>query len=634
MCGIVAILSGQPGVDEGCLERAIRTLGHRGPDERHSWIAPSGRVGLAHARLSIIDLYTGSQPMASEDGRVRAVVSGEFYDFERIRRELQSRGHSFQSASDSEILIHLYEESGPASLAQLRGEFSFVLWDGGQRQLFAARDRFGIKPLFYARHASSLYLASEAKALFAAGVPASWDFESVYQNLFFSLLQDRTLFSGVRQVPPGHFMLANDRGTELTSYWDVDYPLQGESERATSEDDRLERIEHLLGEAVRLRMRADVPIGCYLSGGIDSSAVLQLASREASRPLTGFTIAFSGREHDESAQAAAAASHAGAHFVPFRVGDQDLADCFRKAIFHGEMIQYNAHGTARFLLSQAVQEAGFKVVLAGEGADELFAGYSFCSAALRKSPSPGWRQYVSFLLGRIRPASPAQRQVHRISPWLAHRVALMGFPAMLIDSLAKKVGLLESILTSDFISDFQEYDPYRMFFNSLDYRGRLKDREPVKQVLYLWLKSLFVNYVLAAERVDMAHAVEVRLPFLDHRLFEYGSRLPARDLSSDGQNKAIFRKAMRPHLPKSLWSRPKHAFWAPSTSPLEGNRLHSFTQDVLRSDLVSSIPFFDHHKVVALLDRMPAMNRSDLISHDPILMMLVSMSLLHEQFQL
>ena len=631
MCGIVSILSTQPGVDRDSLKHALRALDHRGPDEQHDWIASHGRVGLGHTRLSIIDLRSGSQPMANEDGTIRAVVSGEFYDFERIRRDLQSRGHFLKSRSDSEILIHLYEESGTDCLAQLRGEFAFVLWDERRRRLFSARDRFGIKPLFYAWHQSSLYLASESKALFAAGVPAEWDCESVYQNLFFCLLQNRTLFKGIRQIPPGHFMLANDRGAELTCYWDVDYPLRGADDGVVSQRQRIQRIEHLLTEAVRLRMRADVPIGCYLSGGIDSSSVLYLASQETSEPLTGFTIVFPGAEHDESPQAATAASHAGAHFEPIRVDDADLADCFREATLHGEMIQYNAHGTARFLLSRAVQEAGCKVVLAGEGADELFAGYYFCSAALRSS---GWGRYARFLLRHVRPRSRAEERVHQVSPWLARRISLMGFPPPLIDSLARKVEVLDSILRPDFRSAFRGYDPYQVFFDSVDYRGQLKDREPVKQVLYLWLKSLFVNYVLAAERLDMAHAVEVRLPFLDHKLFEYGSSLPVQDLSSEGETKAIFRKAMQSHLPRSLWSRPKHAFWAPSASPMEGNRLHSFTQEVLRSDLVSSIPFFDQKNVIKLLDQLPGMSRADRASLDPVLLMLVSMSLLHEQFQL
>jgi asparagine synthase (glutamine-hydrolysing) len=272
MCGIVALFSPERPVSAEVLARATASLHHRGPDGQRQWVAPGGEVGLGHARLAIIDLETGAQPLTNEDGQIHVVVNGELYDFERIRSELQARGHTFRTRSDSEIVLHLYEEYGAHCVHHLRGEFAFVLWDARQRRLLAARDRFGIKPLFYADIGPTLAFASEAKALMAAGLAPRWDEEGVAQIAAFSTLSpDRSLFQGVRQVPPGHFLLASAGDRQLVRYWDFDYPpaaAQAGPPDPASDADQVERFRAALDEAVRLRLRADVPVGCYLSGGI------------------------------------------------------------------------------------------------------------------------------------------------------------------------------------------------------------------------------------------------------------------------------------------------------------------------------------------------------------------------------
>src|SRR5262252_1494012 len=237
MCGIVAMFSPEEPVAAATLERALATLEHRGPDGRRHWIAPDGLVGLGHARLSIIDLEGGAQPLENEDGRIRVIVNGELYGFERIREDLEARGHRFRTGSDSEIVIHLYEEYGAQCVQHLRGEFAFVLWDDRNQRLLCARDRFGIKPLFYAVHRGALYLASEVKALLAAGVPARWDGEAFFQAVVMGgLEQDRTLFAGVRQVPPGHYLLASRARRQIVRYWDFDYPLASDEPEASPDD--------------------------------------------------------------------------------------------------------------------------------------------------------------------------------------------------------------------------------------------------------------------------------------------------------------------------------------------------------------------------------------------------------------
>jgi asparagine synthase (glutamine-hydrolysing) len=224
MCGIIAMFSRRDLISPSVVECATKSLYHRGPDSQRQWISSDRKVALGHARLSIIDLSTGDQPIASEDERIRIVVNGEFYGYEAIQRELTGRGHRLRTKSDSEIALHLYEDFGLQSLHHLRGEFAIVLWDGTSRRLIAVRDRFGIKPLFYAWHNDTLYLASEVKALFAAGVPARWDQESVFHAVSFGQHQTRTLYDGILEVPPGHFLLATEKHVQLTQYWDFNYP--------------------------------------------------------------------------------------------------------------------------------------------------------------------------------------------------------------------------------------------------------------------------------------------------------------------------------------------------------------------------------------------------------------------------
>jgi len=628
MCGIVAIVNNEREV------AAIEALVPRGPDEQNSWFSPTGRTALGHARLNIIDPETGTQPIASEDGKLHIIVNGEFYDYERITRELESRGHRFRTRSDSEIALHLYREMGAGCLEHLRGEFAFVIWDEEDQTLFAARDRFGIKPLFYVEDAEGLRISSEVTALFASSVPAAWDHESVFQNLFFSFDQDRTLFKNIRQLPPGHHLVAKHGVLTVRRYWDVDYPKASAPTVHTSEADCIENVRNLLDESIRLRMRADVPVGCYLSGGVDSSSVLGIASRYSQGKFTAFTIAFDHPDFDESAPARAMAEFAGAEFRPIAVKGMDFADVFYEAVWKGEMIHYNAHGAARFHLSRAVQREGYKVVIGGEGADELFAGYDFSSAALLAGSSGGIVKWAKMLARFLRPRTATERQIAATSPWLARLSQGLAFPPHLTDYVADKFRFLHSIIAPEFAVQFRKRDPYREFFRQFDYRKTLYGREPAKQILYLWMKSLFVNYVLAAERLDMANAVEVRLPFLDHKLFDYARSIPASMLAKDGTIKYILREAVKPYVTDEVYRGLKQPFLAPPTTRRNDDAMYIMLQDLLRSESFASVPFFDNTAVVKMLDELAVMDESERSAMDPVLFMMASIGVLHEKYAL
>lgn len=632
MCGIVAIYSPMPTrqpVTPEALRRATAALAHRGPDGQGSWGSVDRRVALGHTRLAIVD-PDAAQPLASEDDRFRLVANGEFYDYGRIQSELRGRGHRLRTRSDSEVALHLYEERGPASLASLRGEFAFVIWDEREQRLFAARDRFGIKPLFYAEHDGVLYLASEAKAILAAGVPARWDDFSVYQSLHLAFDASRSLFSGIRQVPPAHFLTASPNGIRLERYWDIPYPRRS----ARSEPITPSVVEHvrgLLDESVRLRMQADVPVGFLLSGGIDSSTLLALGARQAERPVKAFTIAFTDEAYDESEAARSTAREVGAEICVVRLDDADTVATFADGVRQGEMVQFNAHGSARYVLSREIRRAGYKAVMAGEGADELFGGYAFVRAALAARGSGRWHPpaWLAMGLRLLGPPSPAQRELATVSPWLSRIGRAIGGADPAIATLVDRLRFVRTALASDFLEQFRDVDPYRRLFESLDQGDRLRTFEPAKALLYVWLRTIFVNYHLAADRLDMAHAVEVRLPYLDHVLFEYVSRIPAAELARGGQNKYLLREAARPVVPAGAYQRAKKPFLAPPAAATPGTLVHEFVQDTLRGP---TPPFLDRRDMMGILDGVASCPPSQLVPLEALLMALVSLTLLDQHY--
>ncbi len=634
------MLSADAPVAGAALEAATRALFHRGPDAQRCWIAPHGRAGLGHARLSIIDLATGDQPLANEDERIHAVVNGEFYDYERIQRELEARGHRLGSRSDSEIVLHLYEDLGAGCLEHLRGEFAFVLWDESAQTLFAARDRFGIKPLHYAVHDGTLILASEVKAIFAAGVPARWDAESFFDaNSLIVPRQDRTLFAGVRQVPPGHYLVARGGNVEVRRYWDFDYPR---SEDIVSRGDAecAEAFHAALDEAVRLRLRADVPVGCYLSGGIDSCAVLGLAMRHRSTPIRTFTLAFDRAEYDESTIAREMAVHAGAEFQPIPLHQSDLADHFSAAIHHSETLCLNAHGVAKFVLSRAVREAGYKVVLTGEGSDEILGGYPPFRRDMLLHDNDGQDAgVVRRLLADLEKANPVSHGLllpdgNALS--MEGVRSVLGFAPSWMEAYGSTGFKLHALFAADFAAAHDGRDSFRALLDHIDVAGQLAGRPPVHQSLYLWGKTQLNNYVLAmlGDRMEMAHSVEGRVPFLDHHLVELVRSLAVRQKIRGTTEKYVLREAVRPVLTDTVYARHKHPFTSPPVALAPNERLHELLQATLRGPAMAALPFYDRAKVIGLLDSLPRMDVAARTAVDPALMMLLSACMLQERFGL
>ncbi|MDJ0618184.1 MAG: asparagine synthase (glutamine-hydrolyzing) [Calothrix sp. MO_192.B10] len=640
MCGVVGLFSKQNPIDESALKRATKSLNHRGPDKEGYWVAPHGRVGLGHTRLSIIDLNTGDQPIANEEENIHVVVNGEFYGFEETQNDLKRWGHKLRTHSDSEIVVHLYEEFGTQCLQYLRGEFSFVLWDERNELLFAARDRFGTKPLYYIATGGTLHITSEIKALLAAGVPARWDHESFFQANSIQLDQDRTLFQGISQIPPGHFLLASRYRVQLIRYWDFNYPRISDSPKQKTEGEYIEELRHTLNQAVQLRMRADVPVGCFLSGGLDSSTVLGMAATHSSTPLDAFTLSFDHAAYNEEAIARETAARVGAklHVVPVR--QSDFAEHFADAVWHGEMLCRNAHGVAKYLLSKAAHQAGYKTILTGEGSDEIFGGYAHARRDMLLYNTRGQdEETVKRLLRELQLNNTVSSGIllpNGAPVSLTSVQRTLGFVPTWIETFAESSIKFRSLYSSEFAAQFAQRDPYRVFLNRLDVHGQLTGREPVHQSLYLWSKAMMLNYILrmVGDGIEMAHSIEGRLPFLDHHLVELACNIPISLKIRGMTEKYILREAARPFLTDTVYRGEKHPFIAPPSTLKMDEPFHELIQDTLRGSTMASLPFYDQGAVIALLDKLPEMDHSARTSIDFVLIEILSACVLQERFGL
>ena len=555
MCGILALFSTRERISQSSIKQGIESLKHRGPDDQRFWISPNERVALGHTRLSIIDLRGGAQPIANQNNSLRIIANGEFYGFEKIQCDLKQLGYQLQTNSDSEIALHLYDEFGSNCLHYLRGEFAFVIFDEPNQLLFAARDRFGIKPLYYTIYQNTLYLASEIKALFAAGVPATWDSESFFLVNQSIRMSHRTLFANIHQVPPGHYLIANQSGIQLHQYWDFNYPQMSESQPQFSFEDGVEQLRAKLSEAVQLRLRADVPVGCYLSGGLDSAAALGIASSHMPGEIQAFTIAFEQEAYNEEKIAREMAEAVGADLQVIPIQELDLAQNFAEAIFHGETLCINAHSTAKYILSQAVSQAGYKVVLTGEGADEIFGGYAHFRQDMLLHNSEGQdEQTIQKLLTELTQNNQISSGILLSEDRADHTFRsiqqTLGFVPAWIGAVPKTPLKSSSFYASEFVNQFVGRDPYKIFLNHINVQGQLTGREPVHQSLYLWSKTILPNYLLRllGDGMEMAHSVEGRLPFLDHEVVELVRNFPVSYKIRGLTEKLALREAAKPFI--------------------------------------------------------------------------------------
>ncbi len=630
MCGIVLCYRQKNQVSKEKLTISTKLLAHRGPESQNVWISKDGHLGLGHARLRIIDLKSGDQPLHNESRRIHAVVNGEFYDYKKIRSSDACKGYPFRTESDSEIILALYAKYGIQCVDYLNGEFSFIVWDEEKNIIFSARDRFGVKPLYYSFKEGNLYIASELKSILALGLSAEFSEEIFLSYIASAPSQSRSCFKEIQQVKPGHYIhldLTHQRFEEKP-YWDWNFQIQ--DDHCRHEADYTEKFGGLLRASVKRRLQSDVPVACALSGGIDSSSILALMAEEYSGNLKAFNISFSeSQDYNESLIAQKMANHVGADFLSIPVTQQDIADHYKKAVWHRESYFQGSNSVAKYILSKEINKAGYKVVLTGEGSDELLGGYEFL-----REDCIAYGGLSSNLVNSDNLAlQDTQSEASNLHPRYELVKNRLGYyPAWFKSHCSSTNAERNRLFQPEFVNKYGGYDPILSFLDelSLTNHGSFANTS-----LYLWSKSFFPETILAAlgDRMEMANSVEGRLPFLDSELVNFVSGLPINLKSNSISAKFILKESMKGRVLPEILNREKHPFLAPPS--IEDNKkspMYKLMGEVLFSGLLNKLPFINPNSVYYLYNDLPLRQGRNYTVTEMILHMILSGCFLAEHF--
>jgi asparagine synthase (glutamine-hydrolysing) len=574
-------------------------LTHRGPDG--AGLHTDAHAALAHRRLSIVDLAGGHQPLANEDGTIWVTFNGEIYNHADVRRDLEVAGHRYRTRSDTETIVHAYEQWGDDCMLRFRGMFAFAIWDAPRRRLLLVRDRLGVKPVYWARAGSRLLFASEIKAILESGLIAARPNESAVPEVLATRYTagTATLFQGIHKLLPGHRLVYADGDVRIEKYWDV--PMDGPDPELESLGDEavVMRFRDLLQESVRLRLMADVPLGMFLSGGIDSSAVAALMAREVDRPIETFSVAFADRRYSELEYAREVAQAVGANGHEIVIDDGDFFGALPRMIWHeDEPIAHPSSVPLHFVSALAAQHV--KVVLTGEGSDELLAGYGKYPRALLN-----WRAgriYERLVPDALRSAV-ASAVVPRL-PGAVGRYAQRSFlamprraDAMFLDNFAgMPMRVQRELLDATALTGGNPYAASLEYFSGMNGSG-----STLRHLLYADVKTYLVELLMKQDQMSMSTSIESRVPFLDHKLVEFAARLPDRLKLSGFTTKRILRQAIRSLLPERILTRKKMGFPVPFGGWVRGP-WHAMAQDVLLDRRTRERGLINHRAVAALLD--------------------------------
>jgi asparagine synthase (glutamine-hydrolysing) len=591
MCGIAGIVSFQ---DKPIFEQELRdmcaAIVHRGPDDQGFYV--SANAGLGMRRLSIIDLESGRQPVHNEDGSVWVVFNGEIYNFCGLRKQLQALGHRFSTRSDTEVIVHLYEEYGNDCVNHLRGMFGFALWDERQKHFLLARDRLGIKPVYYAEIAGRLIFSSELKSILQLPeVERNLNWGAVaHLFTFLSTPPAEAIIAGIKKLEPGHILTATPgRAPVVTQYWDLKFtPDYGKDE-----DYFVARLRHLLEESVRLHMVSDVPLGSFLSGGIDSSAVAATAARFTPEPLKTFSIGFSEPAYSELDSARVVAMRLGADHHELILGP-DVLDELEEIAWHLDEPFGDSSAIPTYMVSKLAAQK-VKVVLSGDGGDELFAGYDKYSVEQRERNAPAWPAPARRALAGISRAMP---EGMRGRNYLRHS-SFTGAERYLDSTTLFRRDDLDNLFRPEFSELLAAHQPWRARASYMEAREQhwLSNLQGLDIKTYLPLDIL-----TKVDRMSMAHSIETRVPLLDHKLVEFAATIPGEMNLSGGTPKYVFKRAMRGILPDSIIDRPKRGFAIPLGYWFRG-KLGSYVRELLLGDQARRRGFFNSRYIERLLER-------------------------------
>jgi len=602
MCGIAGIVStsGDAAPPElGSLELMAGALSHRGPDE--FGLYRDRHAGLAHARLSIIDLSAGQQPLTNETGSLWIVFNGEIFNYLELREDLERAGHRFRTRSDTEVIVHAYEEWGVDAFRRFNGQWAVALWDADRRELVLARDPFGVRPLYIAEHGGRLFFASEVKAIFAAdgSIPRRLDPRGIDQIFtFWTTIAPHSVFAGIEEMEPGTTRVYGANGVRRARCYDPSFPRSEAEQFPGSLADATEAVRAALDHATSLRMlRADVPVGSYLSGGLDSSLVAALGLRAKGARFSTFSLRFADAEYDETEHQRAMASYLGSDHHEVLVSRDDIARIFPDVIRHTERPVLRTAPAPLYLLSRLVHDAGIKVVLTGEGADEMFAGYDlFREAKVRRfwsrQPKSEWRPR---LLERLYPyleRSPvSQRAIAR--QFFGQQLADANAPGFGHDPRWRGAAALKRLLSADVQAAIRGLDAVSLLKASLP--SAFGSWTPLAQDQYLEVHTLLSGYLLSSQgdRMLMANSVEGRFPFLDRHVAALAESLPPSYKLRVLDEKHVLKRAAASLVPASILARKKQPYRAPDALSFASEQAREWIDEVASARALADAGVFN-----------------------------------------
>ncbi|NKL02369.1 asparagine synthase (glutamine-hydrolyzing) [Rhizobium leguminosarum bv. viciae] len=592
MCGVAGYL-GYVADGAKLLADMAGAIAHRGPDGEG--ICVFAQAGLAHRRLAIVDLGNGQQPMSSQNGRFVISFNGEIFNHVELRRDLEAQGHRFRTSTDTEVILHLFERLGEGCLSLLNGDFALAIWDCVRERMFLARDRMGVRPLFYTRHRGTVYFASEVKALLTVpGLQATLDIKALDQILtVWAPIASRTAFQNIFELEPATYAMVDRNGVTTTPYWKLDFPDHGDYPGAATS----EELGDLLTDAVRLRLRADVQVGCYLSGGLDSSVVAAIASKLRTEPLRTFSVAFESLEHDESHFQCVMADHLQTRHVQTLVAGGDIAANFPDVVRHMERPVIRSAPAPLYALARTVKSNGIKAVLTGEGADEIFAGYDlfkeakvrhFCARQPASRSRPLLFRKLYPYLQNLKRQTPEY-----LSAFFSAGPADIGDPLFSHRPRFRSTSATKMFLSKDIHNALAGYDAAEEMASLLP--TEFRRWHPLNQAQYLETRFLLPGYILSSQgdRMAMAHGIEGRFPFLDYRLVEFAGRLRPEQKLKGLDEKHILRGVACELLPKEIAERSKQPFRAPDSEAFLSKKKHEFVDAALGTESVKRSGIFD-----------------------------------------
>jgi asparagine synthase (glutamine-hydrolysing) len=612
MCGIAGFYNvDQPEpVLHLALSQMVAALRHRGPDGNGLHI--EGNVGLGHARLSIVDLAGGRQPMSADADTLWVTFNGEIFNYVELREELLARGRQLQTRSDTETILHLYAEKGASCVDDFNGDFAFALWDKKENRLLLARDRMGVRPLYYTHFNGGLVFASEMDALLRfPGLHAELDPQALDQCFTFWLpVAPRTPFRGIHELPPGHVLMAQGSQITVRPYWQLTFPTAAEHQEIASradEDQIAEELHALLLDATRIRLRADVPVGAYLSGGLDSSVLTALCRQCAPGHLRTFSVGFDSDEFDETPFQQAVVQALQTDHEAILCTPSDISASFPEVVRHAGQPLLRTAPAPLYRLARAVRDSQFKVVLTGEGADEILGGYDlFKEAKIRRfwsrQPQSTWRPS---LLRRLYPYLAGVNGQPQAALEAFFRIGMETPDDPFFSHLPRwsTTGRIKGLFSAELKSALAERNAQADLRETLP--SGFAAWHPLSQAQYLETLLLLPGYLLSAQgdRVMMAHGVEGRFPFLDHRVVEFCAKIPPRLKMNGLKEKYILRRSMAGTLPESILNRTKQPYRAPDNPCFSGATAPEYARELLSPDALRDAGYFDANAVSKLVEK-------------------------------